>query len=154
MIQRRKTWLALALSAVAGFEGLRTAAYRDPVGTPTICFGYIYGVQIGDTATIDECRQLLTDEVVRHGMEVSNAVTVPLSLEEMAAYTSFTYNVGGQAFRSSTLLRLLNAGDRVAACNQLPRWVYARGIKLPGLVNRRAAEREMCLSGLQNETAH
>jgi lysozyme len=66
----------------------------------------------------------------------------------VAAYTSFTYNVGVGAFEKSTLLRKLNGGDRVAACNELPRWVYARGVKLPGLVNRRREEQALCLSGL------
>ncbi len=149
MVQHKKTWLAIALTAVAGFEGLRTEAYNDPVGIPTICFGYTAGVEIGDTATVDECKALLTDEVISHGLAVTNAVTVPLSHEEMAAYSSFTYNVGGNAFKSSTLLRKLNAGDRVGACNELSRWVYAKGVKLPGLIKRRAAERELCLSGIQ-----
>lgn len=149
MIQHKKTWLAIALTAVAGFEGLRTEAYNDPVGIPTICFGYTAGVEIGDTATVDECKQLLTDEVISHGLAVSNAVTVDLSHEEQAAYTSFTYNVGAAAFQRSTLLRKLNSGDRVGACNELPRWVYAGGVRLPGLIKRREAERELCLSGIQ-----
>lgn len=148
MIQRKKTWLAIALTAVAGFEGLRTEAYKDPVGIPTICFGYTAGVQLGDKATAAECEQLLTDEVIAHGHDVSNAVKVSLSHQEQAAYTSFAYNVGANAFSKSTLLRKLNAGDRTGACNELPRWVYAKGIKLPGLVKRRQAERSLCLSGI------
>ncbi len=152
MIQRR-TWLALAMTAVAGFEGLRTTAYLDPVGIPTICFGITAGVQLGDTKTVIECQALLTDGIVEYGLAVSNLTTVPLSHEEQAAYTSFTYNVGVHAFETSTLLRYLNAGDRAAACNQLPRWVYAKGMKLPGLVNRRTEERALCLSGLADTNA-
>lgn len=151
MIQR-KTWLTLAIVAVAGFEGLRTTAYQDLVGIPTICFGHTAEVKLGDTKTVDECKALLTDEVVEFGLDVSNRVTVPLSHEEQAAYTSFAYNVGAHAFGNSTLLRRLNAGERVAACNELSRWVYARGVKLPGLVNRRAEERALCLSGLDDAT--
>ena len=64
------------------------------------------------------------------------------------ALVSFTYNIGGQAFCSSTLVRKLNAGDTVGACNELSRWTRAKGIELPGLVKRRAAERAMCLQGL------
>jgi lysozyme len=147
---QKKTWLAIALTAVAGFEGLRTTAYIDPVGIPTICFGHTAGVEIGDQKTVAECEALLTDEVVDFGLQVSNRAKVPLSHPEQAAYTSFAYNVGIGAFEQSTLLRKLNAGDRVGACNELSRWVYAKGIKLPGLVKRRAAERELCLSGLSN----
>ncbi|HTD03821.1 lysozyme [Undibacterium sp.] len=47
-----------------------------------------------------------------------------------------------------TMVRKLNAGDYAGACNELPRWVYAGGKILPGLVKRRAAEQELCLRGL------
>jgi lysozyme len=39
--------LALGTSLVAGFEGLRTRAYLDPVGIPTICYGHTNGVMLG-----------------------------------------------------------------------------------------------------------
>ena len=65
-----------------------------------------------------------------------------------AALGSFVYNVGERQFSSSTLLRLLNSGDVLGACAQLSRWVYAGGKQLAGLVNRRAAERELCEVGL------
>ena len=65
-----------------------------------------------------------------------------------AALGSFVYNVGEGQFSSSTLLRLLNAGDARGACAQLSRWVFAGGKQLAGLVNRRAAERELCEVGL------
>lgn len=146
-----KAYLAIAAVAVAGFEGLRTAAYLDPVGIPTICFGHTAGVKLGDRKSVEECEALLVDEVAFFGQAIEQAVIVPISQEEYAAYTSFAYNVGVGAFKRSTLLRYLNAGDREAACNQLPRWVYARGIKLPGLVNRRNEERDLCLSGLAHE---
>ena len=90
---------------------------------------------------------LLADDLTRHNEQLLQAVTVPLSEQEHAAYLSFHYNVGAGNFRSSTLLRHLNAGERIEACKQLSRWVYAKGIKLPGLVARRAAERELCLHG-------
>lgn len=64
MIAPRKSWLALALTLLAGAEGLSTVAYRDPVGIPTLCFGYTRGVEMGDTATPEQCQQVLTDEAV------------------------------------------------------------------------------------------
>ncbi len=71
-----------------------------------------------------------------------------LKPETRAALGSFTYNVGVGAFNSSTLLRKAKSGDLIGACNELTRWVYAGGRKLKGLVIRREAERELCLSGL------
>lgn len=57
---------------------------------------------------------------------------------------SFTFNVGGQALCNSTLAKRINAGQLPGACAELSKWVYSRGIKLPGLVKRREAERAIC----------
>ncbi|OWP39367.1 lysozyme [Raoultella ornithinolytica] len=43
----------------------------------------------------------------------------------------------------------LNTGETEKACNQFPRWVYGGGKVLPGLVTRRAAEKQLCLDGLK-----
>lgn len=141
--------LALAATAglIGGFEGVRHVAYLDPVGVPTACFGMTKGVQLGQVYTDAECEEHLMEQVVWFQRQVRARVDVPLNEGELAAYTSFAYNVGINAFETSTLRRKLNAGDRVGACNELSRWVYAKGVKLPGLVNRREVERQICLSG-------
>jgi lysozyme len=54
--------------------------------------------------------------------------------------------LGAGALNQSTLLRELNIGNYTAAANEFPRWVNAGGQRLPGLVRRRAAERELFLS--------
>lgn len=149
MSKKPAGWFALAFSLIAGFEGLRTVAYNDPVGIPTICFGFTAGVELGDTATVTDCENQLKTDVSDYSLAVANAVEVPLSSYELAAYTSFAYNVGVNAFRRSTLLKKLNAGDRLGACYELDRWVYAGGIKLPGLISRRQDEREICLKGVK-----
>ncbi|PPE74606.1 lysozyme [Solimonas fluminis] len=129
---------------VAGFEGLRTAAYRDPVGIPTICYGSTAGVRLGDTATRAQCEALLGRELLAAHDAMMACVRVPLTPGQRAAFTSFSFNVGSRAFCRSTLARRLNAGDYAGACAELGRWVHARGVRLPGLERRRAAERELC----------
>ena len=141
-------WCAIAVICVSGFEGLRTIAYADPVGIPTICFGETKGVRMGDRATIEECEGMLASSLEIANRSVDACVSAYLPDTRRAALVSFTYNVGGQAFCSSTLVRKLNAGDVVGACDQLLRWDLAKGIRLPGLTKRRAAERAMCLQGL------
>ena len=131
---------------VAGFEGLRTIAYRDPVGIPTICYGHTAGVRLGQGATRAQCEALLGSELLRAHEQMLACVRVPLSPGQRSAFTSFSYNVGTDAFCRSTLARKLNAGDPAGACAELDRWVHARGIRLPGLVRRRAAERTLCES--------
>lgn len=140
--------LIATMTLVGGFEGLRTVAYRDPVGIPTVCFGEIEGVRMGQRFTVAECEDKLAARIV----EFDDAVTACLGGAPQrgprTAFVSFAYNVGAQAFCSSTLARKYRAGDLEGACAELSRWVYAKGIKLPGLVNRRAQERRICESAL------
>ncbi|RXZ42721.1 lysozyme [Crenobacter cavernae] len=137
--------LAIAVAVTGHFEGQRTKAYLDPVGIPTICYGSTAGVRIGQTRTPAECDRLLKGELGAALATVNRSVRVPMPDTRRAALASFVYNVGPGSFERSTLLRKLNAGDAVGACNELPRWVYAGGQDLPGLKTRRAAERELCL---------
>ena len=72
-------------------------------------------------------------------------VTAPLNQNQWDALMSFTYNLGAANLESSTLRRLLNAGNYSAAAEQFPRWNKAGGQVLAGLVRRRAAERDLFL---------
>lgn len=77
---------------------------------------------------------------------VERYVTVQLTDLQKAALTLFVYNIGSGAFAHSTLLKKLNAGDMVSACNEMKRWKYNNGKVQKGLVDRRAVERELCLA--------
>ena len=140
--------LGMTGALVSWFEGGSMMAYLDPVGIPTICEGVTQGVKLGDQATPAQCDQLLQRELRIALTAVDRQVRVPLPDTRRAALGSFVYNVGEGQFSSSTLLRLLNSGDVRGACAQLSRWVFAGGKQLAGLVNRRAAERELCEVGL------
>lgn len=140
---------AALVAMVGGFEGLRTYAYRDPVGIPTICFGETRGVQMGDTATVAECKTMLGDRLLEFSAGVDRCLTVRVPDKTYAAFVSFAYNVGVGAFCGSTLARKANAGDIRGACDQLPRWNRAGVLVLPGLTKRRAEERALCLEGLR-----
>jgi lysozyme len=140
-----KPWLAIALVAVGAFEGVRQTAYLDPVGIPTICFGETKNVRMGDKATLDHCSDLLESRLQEFGRGVDQCIKTPLPPYRKAAFTSFAYNVGVPAFCSSTLVKKYNAGDWVGACDQLKRWITAKGVTLPGLVKRREVERQFCM---------
>lgn len=133
---------------VSNFEGRSLVAYLDPVGIPTICEGVTRGVRLGQTKTPAQCDALLQAELSIAMAGVDRNVAKPQPETRRAALASFVYNVGEPQFKASTLLRKLNAGDARGACAELSRWVYAQGKKLQGLVNRRAAERELCEAGL------
>lgn len=75
--------------------------------------------------------------------EVAEAVTVPINQNQFDALTSLRYNIGPRAFRNSTLLRRLNAGDYAGAAEQFGVWVKSGTEVKRGLVARRAAERRL-----------
>lgn len=144
---------ALATSGmfIAKHEGLILGTYLDPVGIITSCYGHTgTELKLGQKFSEDQCLEQLAKDLSKHNTEMSKHIKVPLSAEEHAAYLSFTYNVGVGNFKSSTLLKLLNKGQRTEACEQLTRWVFAKGRKLRGLVNRREDEKALCLSGLKD----
>lgn len=147
--------VALGMSAaiVKPWEGKSNAAYLDPVGIPTICYGSTSGIRIGDYKSDDDCEALLAEELGEAFAALDRHVTALISVQEAAAYASFIYNAGQGNFAKSTLLKKLNRGDRAGACRELTKWVYAKGRKLKGLVRRREAERELCLSGISLEAS-
>lgn len=136
---------------IATHEGHVHGTYVDPVGIITACYGHTSpGLELGVELSEDECLELLATDLSNHNQELMRAVEVELSEGEHVAYLSFHYNVGGGNFRDSTLLRFLNGGHRVEACNQLTRWVFAGGQQLPGLVRRREEEKQICLEGVHD----
>ena len=140
-------WATVAVSLVGGFEGLRTFAYKDPVGIPTICFGETLGVRMGDRKTPEECKNML--ELRLEGFYGGAVACVPRlatqSPERISAHVSLVYNIGVGAYCQSTVARRANAGDWSGSCDAFLMWNKAKGIPLPGLARRRAEERRLCL---------
>jgi lysozyme len=152
-MSRVKKGGALAASVVAlvsGFEGLRTYAYRDPVGIPTICFGETRGVKMGDHKTPAECKDMLISRLAEFEIGMRKCLASPDTIPDnaYAAFLSFTYNAGAGNFCQSSMARFANKGDLRDACDSLLMWDKARGIRLPGLTKRRQEERALCLRGL------
>lgn len=147
---------AVAMSGgylVAPHEGKVNKTYIDPVGILTSCYGHTgKELKLGQKFTDEQCLDQLAEDLKENDTQMMNLVRVPLNDNQHAAFLSFTYNVGIGNFKSSTLLRKLNSKDYVGACNELPKWKYAGGKVLSGLVTRREQERLMCLGELKIET--
>jgi lysozyme len=84
------------------------------------------------------------DDLIEHAKGVKACVTYPLTPNQLAASVSFAFNIGVNKFCASTMAQKFNAGDMKGACAELSRWTKAGGRELPGLVKRRAIERDMC----------
>jgi lysozyme len=144
---------AAAVALVAGFEGIRHYPYLDTGNVPTVCYGHTHNVQ-SRFYPEEECDALLMQELRVAGAAVHRSVG-PLPQPIFDSMSSFTYNVGQGAFARSTLAKHLRAGRYEAACMQLDRWVYVAGKDCRnranncyGIVTRRAAERDLCLQGV------
>jgi len=150
---------ARGLKLIADFEGLRLKAYPDPgTGNEPWTIGYgttVYPdgrkVKKGDVITQAQALDYLKQDVKKFATSVTQVVTVPLNQNRFDALVSFTYNLGVGALARSSLLRKLNAREYEAAAAEFDKWVYAGGRVLPGLVNRRKAERELFQEPLTKE---
>lgn len=129
------------------FEGLRLSAYRDGAGVLTIGRGHTgKDVYEGQTITEAQADTLLARDMAFAVSCVNSWVNwkkVTLTQGQFDALVDFTYNAGVGNFRSSSLLRLVNAGDFTNAAQQFALWVHAGGKVEPGLVIRRKAEMQM-----------
>lgn len=145
---------AAAIALVKKFEGLRLKAYGDPAsgGEPwTVGWGHTSAAGLpkvtkSTVITAAEAETILASDLARVAEQVRKLVTVPLNDNQFGALVSFTFNLGAENLRTSTLLRRLNAGDYKAAAAELPRWNHAAGKVMAGLTRRRAAEQELFLT--------
>ena len=134
---------SLGLALTKRFEGLRLKAYRDGAGVLTIGYGHTGpDVYEGQIVTELEAEQLLARDLASAIACVNAAVKfgVKLTQGQFDALVDFAFNCGRGNLLSSTLLRMVNAGELAAAAAQFGLWIHAGGAVEPGLVTRRAAE--------------
>lgn len=155
------SWLAPALEIIKEFEGCRLQAYLCPAGVPTIGWGSTKlldaPVKIGDTISQAMADEMLANDVEHiYGAGVIKLLPMARTWrpEQVAAITSFAYNLGLGALEGSTLRKRLLAGED--ACDvvraELPKWVHAGEAVLTGLERRRAAEVVLFCGPLQQQT--
>ncbi len=142
---------ATGLGLIKEHEGLRTKAYLDPVGIPTICYGHTGPeVRMGLIYTKDQCETILIKDIAIHRRGIEKCVKAPITPNQRDAVVSFAFNVGVSRACNSTMVRHLNAGNYTAAAKEFPKWKFAGGKALPGLVKRRAAEQALFLTPYRN----
>lgn len=143
---------ALIAPTIYDSEGDVRVGYRDMVGVPTACSGHTRTAVVGRQYSADQCLAFLVMDIAEHAAGIQPYIKVPVPTPSMAAFISFTFNFGVDDFRTSTMLRKLNAGDLRGACAELSRWNKVkrsgRYEVAPGLVVRRAKERAYCERGL------
>jgi len=128
-------------------EELRLAAYQDQAGYWTIGYG-VRGPDIhkGLRWTQDEAEEALMLRVQQFEKCVNEQLKVPLKQSQYDALIALVYNIGCEAFRTSTLLKRLNSNDLLGTQTEWRRWNKVRNPRTgkyeinEGLKNRRAME--------------
>lgn len=155
---------SLSLSA-AGFGAL--VAYEDYTETavvpvagdvPTVGFGSTVredgrAVQMGERITPPKAVQRSLSHIAKDESRLRACVTAPLAQAEYDLLVDHAYQYGAAATCSSTLVRLINAGQYREACEQYLRWrfVAGRDCSLPksgckGVLVRAQDRRDRCIA--------
>ena len=92
-----------------------------------------------------EGEEMLKRDLERFACGVHRRCPVPLTQCQYDALVSFSFKTGSLSV--STLRKKVLRGDFQGAADEFPRWVFAAGRRLAGLVCRREAERTLFFSG-------
>lgn len=146
------------IAFIARHEGFKPSIYKDPAGIDTIGYGHRVkaGEKFAPKLGNEEAKRLLLADIAVAEATVQKQVKVTLTQPQYDALVSFVFNVGGQAFASSTLLKQLSAGNYKNAATEMLRWcnirVQGKVKPSPGLMARRAAEQGMFNESMKNYT--
>ncbi len=137
------------LNLIKGYEGLRMSAHYAPSEQWTVGYGHTSTARHGMSVTEGDAERLLKDDVGPIEQLISDTVRAPLNQNEHDALVSLIFNIGEENWKRSTVLRKLNAGDKIGAANAFEQWTKAfvnnELVTLDGLVRRRAAEKSLFL---------
>lgn len=135
------------LNFIAKHEGFRKNIYMCPGGYETIGYGHLITKQNRDSflngVTEKEAIIILEKDIKKAEYDVLKFINVPLSDNQFDALVSFTFNLGGGALQRSGLRRKVNREEHDLVPNEFNKWVFSGGVKLLGLVKRRAEEAKM-----------
>jgi lysozyme len=129
---------ALSLSAAAFVALVAHEGYTDraiiPVkgDRPTVGFGSTFRddgtpVQMGDTITAPRAVARSLAHISKDETALKRCVTGPLSQAEYDGLVDFSYQYGTAAACRSSIVRHINAGEYVQACQAYGRFKYVAG---------------------------
>jgi lysozyme len=138
------------INKIKRYEALRLNAYQDSVGKWTTGYGHLIlpneDYLMTGAITETQAENLLKNDLAKVEKVINGAVQVPITGNQYDALVSLVFNIGAGNFMTSTLLKKLNEGDYEGAAAEFPRWSYADGKQLPGLMARRANEQNVFIS--------
>lgn len=143
---KMKTAIEIAIELIKASEGCRLVAYQKKGDVPTIGWGHTKGVYLGMVITLEQAKEFLIQDVAHAASGVTRLTDVQLTTNQYAALIDFAFNLGVGRYQSSTVRMRINRGDYEGGAQVLLKYVYAKGVILPGLVTRRRAEYQLFMS--------
>lgn len=116
-------------------------------GSPwTIGYGFTKGVKPGMQMTMAQAEARLITELLEYEQGVASSLQVEPPQNEFDAMVSLAWNIGVPRFRTSSVVKAHNRGDKASAGRAFGLWNKANGREMPGLVARRAGEAKLYLT--------
>ena len=132
------------LALIKRFEGCSLTSYLCQANVPTIGYGSTRGVEMGMEISQERADALLLEDVADFEEAVNECVKVPLTQNQFDSIVAWCFNIGKNAMRNSTLLKVLNNSEYQKVPSEMKRWnkVTVNGEKVvsDGLMRRREAE--------------
>ena len=138
---------AMLLAAVAAFEGKSNDPYQDIVGVWTVCYGETR-VDMKHYTTA-QCQDMLATALGDYATGVlKRNPALKDHPYQLAAATSLAYNIGLANYGKSSAAKAFDRGRWADGCRRMTFWNRAGGKVVKGLVKRRQAEYNICMSDL------
>ena len=141
---------AHGLAFLKNEEGFSAKAFPDGktlTGKQLYSIGYGHQLVSGDGLTPSSVitpaqgEALLAQDVQSREQAIADSVRVPINQNQYDALVSFGYNIGIAGFKSSEVVKRLNAGDYAGAADVWTKyWTKSEGVTHPVLVARRQRE--------------
>lgn len=138
-------------------EGFSDVPYKCSAGKRTIGWGHkIKEGEVFTKITKEQAETLLRTDTRWVEKTINNTISADLTQNEIDALASLIYNIGGTAFRKSTVLRKLNEDNYMDAADAFLMWDKVTNPETgehefsQGLANRREKERELFMTDNAN----
>jgi len=146
MRHKRTAIAAIVLSAAGLVSIITEEGYTEQAmvptknDRPTNGFGGTFNadgtpVKMGDRIKPVEAIQRSVIHIAKDEHQLKQCVTGSLYQKEYDILVDFAYQYGTQATCASSIVRLINVGDYVAACNAYTRFKFSGGYDCSTLIN-------------------
>ena len=140
------------LELIKGFEGFRSAPYRDAVGVWTIGYGETAGIgpntrPWSQAYAERRLKERVNRDYMKPVLKLGDTLNLRLTQNEADALASLVYNLGpGILNKGKTMGNALRTRNRRSIADAFLVYDHAGGRQLDGLTRRRRRERQLFLS--------